>query len=554
MIMPYDIKQIKARIQEMMPIVVDEFAALYGEEHRETIQQRLNATNLFIYNMPHAVKNRIFAELKEMNEQFVPLFLQEAGIDIADEQKLKQFAKKILMDYTIDFTSKQCNIDAFAEDAEKEMPLESLRIRRQCEVLHAFGVSITKENYHEMIHSEQVQALMPQIQRLYQAKKKYEQIMSDRKQERMPFQEQAEGEMEQKRQIGKRIEQEFVGEVERQYGGKNSNRLYCNGIETAGCIVGFSEENLEALQSDEVSDFQKTMIKEKQIAFLKQMGIEINFVNYEEIISTRECQSVIPSPEDVAAIEALREEYIGHYHKRMVEELPSYRETYAVYRGDEEVDCTKFVKDVESFFNSNVCFKENGKVHNSLLLSPLGMTDGYRDVAVIHELIHAIEMLIDSDGVFRCGLQNIDARENPELNEIKTQMIAMEITERLHQKGKFLIDEPETAKIRGSTSYEKNEILLQGFMRNFKKDILQVGMTGDMNGFLAKIGRENYEELRDTIKENAQISSFALISAKQSNNPNHPVLMKKEQLMRKARECVINMEEKAFERLEGPER
>jgi len=52
MIMPYDIKQIKARIQEMMPIVVDEFAALYGEEHRETIQQRLNATNLFIYNMP----------------------------------------------------------------------------------------------------------------------------------------------------------------------------------------------------------------------------------------------------------------------------------------------------------------------------------------------------------------------------------------------------------------------------------------------------------------------------------------------------------------------
>lgn len=63
MIALYDTEEVEKRIKEVLPILIDAFVELYGEEHRDTIQERIAATKLFLYNKPLIVKQEAKKDL-----------------------------------------------------------------------------------------------------------------------------------------------------------------------------------------------------------------------------------------------------------------------------------------------------------------------------------------------------------------------------------------------------------------------------------------------------------------------------------------------------------
>lgn len=71
------------------------------------------------------------------------------------------------------------------------------------------------------------------------------------------------------------------------------------------------------------------------------------------------------------------------------------------------------------------------------------------DVSVIHEFIHCIE----SFGWY-VGIESHVNGENKISNEIRTQKLALEITEELHEEGIFIFDDPKNYRLGGQSTYE----------------------------------------------------------------------------------------------------
>ena len=450
MISLYDTTEVEKRIKEALPIIIDELVGLYGEEHRATIQERIDSTNLFIYNAPFVVK---------------------------------QIAKKDLKndDLSVD---ERARISGILSTAEAEIE------QRKCideEITKLFLAEISKK-YPQMINNDNVSDL----------------VHSSKK------------------------------------------HLYCFGIETAGYIAAFSKEKVDELNSSNSNSLQKLMIRDKQIAYLKSKGINITLSNYDEVIQSEECKQAIPSEQEISEIETLRGDFEKEYYKRIVERVPTYSNAWKTSLGVDTRSYKDIVSSIDNGLNCNACYVNDDKISNTLVLSIQGLLEGYRDVALIHEIVHAVELNVGNDGVARCGLQSFELGQHTALNEAKTQHIAMRIASKLQQRGVYFFESPEVAKVSGGTSYEREGKFVEVFMDKFEKEILDVGMTGDMEGFLNKIGKKNFEKFSNAVDEHSKISIYQHISARDSKDPNHPIKRKKDEIFRKVRETIQNMEHEAF--------
>lgn len=113
----------------------------------------------------------------------------------------------------------------------------------------------------------------------------------------------------------------------------------------------------------------------------------------------------------------------------------------------------------------------------------------YIDVTLIHEINHAVELsLIDySNGkeMYKCGFEYLlddDSKRNYEqFSEVINQIIAIEITEAMHNDNIYLFDDPKTSKTRGGTSYEHQSQFIQTFWQRFRKDIMYARVNNNMD-------------------------------------------------------------------------
>lgn len=242
------------------------------------------------------------------------------------------------------------------------------------------------------------------------------------------------------------------------------------------------------------------------------------------------------------------------YYKQIVEKVPTYTRAWKMWSANGEISTVDVVNNIDQSLNCNSTSVKDEKISNLLVLSLQGLSSGYRDVMFIHELVHAIELNVGSDGIARCGLQAFELDQHTALNETKTQLIAMKIAENLHQKGIYFFESPEATKARGGTVYEREGEFVELFMKKFEKDILEVGMTGNMEGFINKIGKKNFEKFSNAIDEHSKISIYQHRSARDSQDPNHPINYKIKHISNRVQDALEGMAREAFGMPNGMER
>ena len=171
-----------------------------------------------------------------------------------------------------------------------------------------------------------------------------------------------------------------------------------------------------------------------------------------------------------------------------------------------------------SSINPNIVQTPNGIDLYSLALIFPDINMQYTDHVIVHELNHLFELtLLESDNERYKVVSGWDimdekiATERPEIvdvqstddnqrryeafNEVINETIAQDISALMHRKKIFVFDDPEKAKYKGHTSYEKTSFITNKFYQEFKPAILASRRNGNFNAIYDEVGKENFEEL-----------------------------------------------------------
>jgi hypothetical protein len=138
----------------------------------------------------------------------------------------------------------------------------------------------------------------------------------------------------------------------------------------------------------------------------------------------------------------------------------------------------------------------------------------YFDILLIHEINHIIGMhLLDykdkSNYKAQMGLVETDAGNNRTkyyymnyIDEVFNQSVAKKVTNLLHNKGIYLIDDPEKSQVNDSSLYEMGEFLLKDFFAMFYGDFLNLYASGgELEKFYSKVDTYELQLLGSLISE-----------------------------------------------------
>ena len=138
----------------------------------------------------------------------------------------------------------------------------------------------------------------------------------------------------------------------------------------------------------------------------------------------------------------------------------------------------------------------------------------YFDVLLIHEINHIIGMHLKEyraygDYTIQMGMLISDTGKNTTkyykesmIDEIFNQRIAKKVTNLLHEKGIYLIDNSNKSQVNDSSLYEMAEFILDEFFNMFEKELLDIYRTGNgLDRFYEEIGIENANELGELINK-----------------------------------------------------
>ena len=288
-------------------------------------------------------------------------------------------------------------------------------------------------------------------------------------------------------------------------------------IEINPLIAAFSKENERILNDSKAQNWKKKSIKKDRISFFKTMGIDLGD-NYQKYKYNKICLSLIPPIDLVEDIICTKEELELKMYNEYFESLPEYKanreklDNIGLLSKDDGYNASAFLYS-ETYVTPNFQINTKKPKIYPLVNINFDYPNEFLDKYIIHELNHVYELTlvsIDENATYYtsgwellCENKNLNSKKHLDrkynaFNEIINDMLATEITQKLHQNNCYMFYSSEEAKTSGGTSYENYRFLVQGFYNEFKEDII-ASRRGNLSHLLDICGEKNFEELNDLI-------------------------------------------------------
>lgn len=288
-------------------------------------------------------------------------------------------------------------------------------------------------------------------------------------------------------------------------------------IEINPIIAAFSKESECILNDLETKSWKKKSIKKDRISFFKAMGIDLGD-NYQKYKYNQNCLSLIPPIDLVEDIIDTKEELELKMYNEYFESLPEYQanreklDKIGLLSKDDGYNASTFLYS-ETYVTPNIKINFQKPQIYPLININFDYPNEFLDKYIIHELNHVYELtLVSTDETatyytsgweLLCENKIADSkrtfdRKYKAFNEIINDMLATEITQKLHQNNCYMFYSSEEAKTSGGTSYENYRFLVQDFYDKFKEDII-ISRRGNLSHLFDICGQENFEELNDLI-------------------------------------------------------
>lgn len=282
------------------------------------------------------------------------------------------------------------------------------------------------------------------------------------------------------------------------------------------------------------------MIYYCRLKFFQSLGIDLDpwveKQRYHQVIKRKTIKSLIPNFNFIIAFTMLRE----MKYKEAIREF--------IFSSDTFINNAKKFQDNENnqeaiysrIKDNSVCITggDDGKNFTPILFYTAGIeTGGKLDYLFLHELVHAIESKaidernyttgFDLNGNSKRNPYNLIKREYERMNEVFTDLIAIETRKILHQSGIYFADDP-LHTIYDVEDYNTHHLLkemVKPLFQEFRSQILRARLLGKIDEIFACIGEENYERLNDLVNKVDFLLGQGLYSKLVKHEDDHPLVI-----------------------------
>lgn len=538
------------------------FIKVYGEEYRNVIVSRMDKIEPIFYYKVEDLKNKMNLEKSAKRVELTMKFLENNNINIPNDLKkgmldnrstyeLSNIPEAIkLLKICFDGNSYNDSIYGKISDIYLKPTDDRNIIAKSIYALKRFDINISKENYNTWVNTKEAEELSTYIEKLMNTIEpldaEYKEFVNsyDDIEKIIENSNNIESELKQKYTIEylKSLDK-YMNEKDKkmfkEYLSSSNNDWYSfkNDIDIFkitgdiflgnGIIDAFSEDADNKLNNPETSNFVCQSILDDRIKYYTLMGMYKNDMSKEEFLNSDSAKIHRPRKELVNDIISKRIDFRKKYESEILESTSSYKENMSKINDlNLETDASFTLDNMK---NGTICINPNVKINNGtiepsalLFFSPSAALPQYVDVQFIHEVNHAIELSLldynttDRKATYKCGFEDISdygtERPNVEFSETINQLIAMEVTELMHQDNVYLFNDSKTAKIHGGTSYERQNVLVNNFWKLFKKDIMKSRMDNNLDSLYAVVGKENFEKLNCLINEYKQMPYYQMMN------------------------------------------
>ncbi len=542
----------------------------YGQNKKQEISKRLDRVILNNYFSLDDIKNFIRKNKKMKRRRLtldflvsvdknVKFSLEEKERLMYDEEAYKdtltEEQKKILngcFDNSIYNTFSEesfAPIYSLFKDMEEKNDLTDYQIndikKKTCRVLKALGLDINLENYDEVIKKESSKEIIAKAKELknkaYELKKEFNEF-------EMLFLE----------------EEQYIRECD-----NLKNKLYLK--ETKAFyeeIIPYVDNNTKI----EIENALKKDIKEEW-KFLNEVDNGRKYMGMSLLFSGKS----IKEESDLSNEEKEQIEECRNKHKEIAEselflETSSYKNNMELIEslgliGEDEFNL-EFMKRGVICCCPNYVKKDGNYEPVCLMHLPLyddiHMLEKYKDTMFMHETLHAVELTSrkkdDLTLEYKTGFDYLEdkiktneIKNNEKIEETKNkkekrsfelfsenihQRNAMEITEKMHETGTYIFNDPYTCKTRGGTSYEYLNSPTSSFYNAYKDEINEARFNSSLEQLFVAVGKDNFCKLNDIVNEYSKIPYISMCRDLRDGKVTEHT--KKRDLLLKQSEEIVN--------------
>lgn len=551
--------EIRNAVQENMPYIIDAYAKVYGEEHRELIEKRANKILYVIYNNVYGIEMYMMFLRDCKKKELAIKFLEKIGFNI-DKNQIGMYAEALdeniynLIEHYIgkyfyigdDILPKGIKAWKKDDDYVKQEKIKFINFLRG-----ENKNQVTEETFQDFCKTDEYKEILEKIKEYLKIYDGIEQEYEDYLQELKPYEEYVQEEnkrgddlQKQKRNtIYKQIEEKLTDDIKNYLDEKysnideKSNQFLGEDLGVKSYIEYFSKRDEEKLSYVSISQKEKDNIYCYRGSYFKSIGVKMrpHSINYKENYKAYidgGYEKLIPTQELVQEITNLKEKAYHEYKKEFICNSKDFKENARNFSNTESIKSIyKRVKD------NQICIL-GGKNSNGfipiLFFTIWNNGGGILDHLLLHEIGHAIETegIEEKDDLrtgFEFGIEdvpknpyNTDKRKYERLNETLRDMLSIEAAEILHKQGIYILEKKELIKnTRDVNTYSICKELLTNFLNKYRKEVIGVLLYGDIETLYNTVGEENFEELNDIVNRvDYMIEKFGLMQ-RLANNPQN---------------------------------
>lgn len=528
-------------LNDNMNKIIDAFVMYYGEDKREEIISKFSKMLLITYQSPSTIQSIVYNEKKEISTQLFELAIEKSGVEKELYDSVFKTFNTTLDDIkysdlslAYEFVSKYNSVMTYENDYKFENFIN---------IIKKIYPNVDKDNIYEYLKNGKLDFIKKLNIAIEEAKLDYDKYVNENLKETLELNEGFEKKFKKIKQDGyiNLIEKykNLLNEQDQTKFESKKNATYFSsydipGIEiifggslqTNSCLDYFDDESEKRLEDKESSKYLKDTIKNNRIKYFKYKGFDLGD-NYDDYINNKDVQQILPSKEFIKEIKNEKDKILNDINIKYYSSIPLYQETM------KKIDDLNLLDKDISFnpeayttkltcLNPNIIKTENGYDLYSLMLIYSGVSE-YDDVRIIHEFNHLFELsllnvgeqkyqmitgwdIIDSN--INNSLQEIDTvnqdknkREYELFSEIINELIAQEITEKMHSNDIYLLNTKEDTKIKGGSSYENFISLVREFYNVYKEEIIESRRNNNIQIIFDKVGKENFDKLNELFHE-----------------------------------------------------
>lgn len=578
-------------VQDSIQDIVDAYTKVYGVEHRDVIEKRMNRICYVMYNDVDGMSSYLYFLKNAKQRELAIKFLDQIGIDVSKQQErsyaedLDEETFTLISNYIggywgIEprFRQNPMRIKAWGSLKEDVNPeyVEEQKIEFINFIRGEDATPITKETFQAFCETDEYKEILSRIEECLQVHGQMSDEYDAYLQEIAPYQQYVDDETKRREDLetSRRniLYEQIAFDVPphmrnllpdeiKTFIDEKSKALFSAGLGVKSYIEYFSQEDEHKLSDPSISDYDKDMIYWYRRMYFQNLGVEINkkpwdFETdkefYEYCIGQEHIKKLMPSVGLAKEITQLRTKEYEQFQKDFIYGSQDFIENVRRFGGTPS--------NIEAIYtlqkDKKICITDGSDDQGfmPILFYTVKSGDGGKlDYIFLHEAGHAIEAEDVLGMGYRSGFDyavgdisanpyNSQERKYERLNETITDIFAIEARQVLHEQDTYIF-EPRELIDKNVNDYNTHSIvkdLLTTFLDRYREPVVRARLFGDMQGLYSIIGEKNFEELNDVV--NRVDSLKGLVPKLRDNQNEEPVVIEYHKQLARLEQIYANME------------